>query len=175
MKKETSTRLKKTSIAALTRILKGNSNPYGNEGFYFTDTITGKMGITDSYCAVMYDNAIEIDSEFRQREANVTKLFEPFNNEFHEWYSDDRMENISVKEIIELNKAAKKRRSEDDLWYYAKNFDVNFNINLMRDVCEALDCKTVGIYYPYRPAGTNVYKPIVIIGENGMGLVMPIR
>lgn len=30
--------MKKTSITAMTRILKGNSNPYGNEGFYFTDT-----------------------------------------------------------------------------------------------------------------------------------------
>lgn len=169
--------MKKTSITAMTRILKGNSNPYGKEGFYFTDTVTGKMGVTDSFCAIMYDGEpeFEIDADFKHREANVTRLFEPFNNEFHEWYSDERTENISVKEIIELNKAAKKRRSEDDHWYYAKNFDVNFNINLMRDVCEALDCKTVGIYYPYRPAGTNVYKPIVIIGEKGMGLVMPIR
>ena len=45
----------------------------------------------------------------------------------------------------------------------------------MRDVCEALDCKTVGIYYPMNPYDANFYKPIVVIGEKGMGLVMQMR
>lgn len=169
--------MKKTSLAAFTRILKGNSNPYDTEGFYFTDTVTGKFGVTDSYCAVMYDNEvdIEIDPNFKHREANVTKLFDPFNNEFHEWYSDDRAENIPAKDVVEKQKELKKNKGNDSMWYCQNTFGIRYNVNLLRDVCEALDCKTVGIYYPAIPIGNKFYKPIVIVGENGMGLVMPMR
>lgn len=167
--------MKKTSIAAVNRILKGKSNPYDKEGFWFEDTITGKIGVTDSYCAVMYDNGVEVDGYENQHAVNVSKLFEPFNDNFHEWYSDDRMENLFVKDVIDMAKEIKKNKKDEYEWYRQEKFGIIFNINLMRDVCEALDSKTVGIYYPFNPLEARFMKPIVIIGENGMGLIMPMR
>lgn len=178
MKKNTSTALKKTSLAALTRILNGKSNPFDKEGFYFTDTATGKFGVTDSYCAVMYDTYTIVKfptDETPHHTVNISKLFEPFNNEFHEWYSDDRTENILVKDIIESQKAVKKNKNDDSMWYCQIKYGIRYNINMMRDVCEALDCKEVGVYYPFSVYDTKYMKPIVIISENGMGLIMPLR
>ena len=182
--------MKKTSIAAANRILNGKSNPYDKAGFWFKDQKTGKIGVTDSYCCVMYDHNVDLSDMdtshspyFDDFECNrespfptdVTKLFEPFNNDFHEWYSDDRMENLLVKDVIDTCKAAKKDKADNSTWYEQKKFGIIFNINLMRDVCEALDSKTVGIYYPFNPLEARFMKPIVIIGENGMGLIMPMR
>lgn len=180
--------MKKTSIAAVNRILNGKSHFCEDRtGFWFEDTTTGKIGVTDSYCCVMYDYNIDLSnfdttqSPYLTEEkkspfpTNVSKLFDPFNNEFHEWYSDDRMENILVKDVIDMAKQAKKNSKDDPNWYHHTKGGVTFNINLMRDVCEALDSKTVGIYYPMNPYDAKFYKPIVIIGENGVGLVMQMR
>ena len=170
--------MKKTSEAAVNRILNGKSHFCGEkEGFWFRDKETGKNGVTDSYCMVMYDNYVLCvsDSDDAPIDVNASTLFNPFNNEFHEWYSDDRTENISVKEIVDQCKEAKKHKNDNDLWYYANKHGITFNIQLMRDVCEALDCKEVGIYYPFPVVEKNYMKPIVVISENGMGLVMQIR
>lgn len=180
--------MKKTSVAAVNRILNGKSNDHGKSGFWCKDKETGKIGVTDSYCCVVYDHNVDL-SEFDLAHSpylegnnlespfptNVSDLFKPFNDEFHEWYSDDRMENIAVKEIINTAKETKKNKNEDSAWYRQEKFGIHFNINLMRDVCEALDCKEVGIYYPYSVYEKKYMKPIVIIGENGMGLVMQIH
>lgn len=169
--------MKKTSEAAIARILKGKSNTLDKEGFWFKDNATGKNGVTDSFCMVMYDSYTLCISDPSDAPINVnaSQLFEPFNNEFHEWYSDDRTENILIKDIINLQKEAKKNKDEDPNWYQVERFGICFNINMMRDVCEALDCKEVGVYYPFSVYDTKYMKPIVIISENGMGLIMPLR
>lgn len=179
--------MKKTSIAAVNRILNGKSNPCDKLGFWFVDQHTGKFGVTDSFCCVMYDSNIDLsgfdmaDSPYLKDgyespfPTDVSRLFNPFNNEFHEWYSDEHMDNIPVKEIIEQSKEAKKNKKDDSQWYNVNKYGIHYNIELMRAVCEALDCKTVGIYYPANPIDVKYYKPIVIIGDTGIGLVMPIK
>ena len=177
--------MKKTSIAAVNRIVKGTSNTYDVEGFWFKDNETGKYGVTDKYCCVMYDCNTDL-SEFAEDiadgkythegfEIDANRLFYPFDNQYHEWYSDEQMDSMLVKDIIEKSKAAKKNKGNDSQWYVMNDYGIRYNIELMRNVCEALDCKTVGIYYPFRPIGKEIYKPIVIIGDTGIGLVMPMR
>lgn len=171
------TSLKESAFSAAKRILNGKSNPYDKEGFWFKDKQTGRYGVTDSFCMVMYDSYVLCvnDVEDSPIDVNASKLFEPFNDGFHEWYSDDRMDNIPVSEIVKTCKEAKKDKNGNPEWHRRERHGIYFNVNLMRDACEALGCKTVCIYYPFKPFGSNTQKPIVIIGETGMGLVMPLR
>ena len=165
-----------TSVAAINRIISGKSNPYKKNGAWFQCNETGKFGVTDSYCCVLYDNDFDVsidDMEYQPISLNASKLFASFNNEF-EMYSNNHMDDVSVEEVVFMYQECNKYRKKNSMWYCLKRYGVYYSIKLLRDVCEALSSNSVKIYYPVTYTGIKSDKPIVIVGENGMGLIMPI-
>lgn len=182
--------MKKATQSAAKRILKAETQP-SKSGFFFKDKNTGMFGVTDSFCLVMYDDAsaddfteLEIDPN-DVKQISAKDLFEPFNDRFHEFYSDDRMENIAVKDIVDMAKNMKKNSKENPFWYQVDNngMGITYDVRLMRNACDALDTKDVGIYYPYTvyevygDKNVNTFKPIVIFAKDNhnKALVMQMR
>lgn len=186
--------MKKATATAIKNIYNGKTLNE-RKGFIFQDKDTGDYGVTDYFCLVKFHNA-DVDeltaavedlcvSKANDDDVDVKKLamsslFDPFINRFHEFYSDDRYASVATKDIVQMVKNKKKESKENPDWYMVDCLGLTFDMRLMRLVCEAMDAKEVGIYYPYSVYGNdnvNTFKPIVILAkDNGnMGLVMQIR
>lgn len=177
--------MKKTQIAAIKSILSERGKPENHRCFVGLDKTTRRFYATDAFSLVMYENATdeEIDVfrnddsiEFRDN-VNATSLLKAFDEQFHEYYSDDCYELVAPKTIAERYKAAKADKSGDDLWRRVEKFGICYNVEYLKNVCNALGTKTVGIYYP---TDKKKLKPIVVVAIDdsthssyGIGVIMP--
>ena len=166
-----------TAVTAISRIINGKSNPHKKSGAWFQCKETGRFGATDSFCCVMYDNDFDIsDINIAQQPFSVdaSNLFTSFNDEFNKWYSDNHMDNVSVDEVVDMCRECSRYKKQTSTWYRLKRYGIYYNINILRNVCEALSSSSVKIYYPVTYTGVKNDKPITIVSKNGIGLVMPI-
>ena len=181
--------MKAKQLTAIKRIVR----PSGKKGNCFSGTFfgtffsadNGKFTATDSFSLVMFDNitdeelsVIQSDDSYYWKDTTncgmlpkCTRLFDTFDNDFHSVYSDEpcRFEMLTLKEIEAIYKTAKEGDKE-----YCRTIrnGVCFNASYLRNICNALDAnpdnKKVGVYYG------NSMSPIVIYGNRGRGLLMPV-
>ena len=152
----------------------------------FVDKSTGKLSATDTYAAVVFDsytdNDIEkfvaddkfnfIDKDSNKRTPNMKGLFDKFNRFWNDTkncdgvdYSNGLVLDAFVADVIDEAKQAKKNGNKHII-----KFGTAYNPNYMRNVCEAIGNKGVSLFFP-----VNGHSPIVVMGEYGIGLVMPVN
>ena len=152
----------------------------------FVDKNTGKLSATDSYVAVVFDSHTDSDIEkfvaddkfnFIGKDSdkptpNMASLFDKFNRFWNDTkncdgvdYSNGLVLDTFVTDVVDEAKRAKKNGDK-----YIIKFGTGYNPNYMRNVCEAIGNKGVSLFFP-----VNGRSPIFVMGEYGIGLIMPVN
>lgn len=179
--------LKKT-ISAAKRIVSNRGVHKSGKEFYFEDKKTGRCGVTDGYCLVMYGEGENIEAlkatnghpDRKTEHVDVSRLFEGWEEDSHNGpisrYRFVDCEYYSLKQVGELCKEARDAGKSVQL-----TEDFKCNPALLKDTCEAMGGKAFTFWLPndaYMQETRKVFLPLVITNDEvreSWGLVMRMR
>ena len=155
---------------------------------WFRDKDTNIFTISNGYSAIQIEPE-KVNNELQNFQSNknsfsINQMFHEYDHNYSNVYTEDNTATYTIQELeaeVKNRKATTDKFTRNCCLYHTpyrsmgkdnsiQYNDIHVNVELLLDTIKCVDAKQVKVYYP-----KTIKFPIVVIGEYGRALVLPIK